>query len=243
MKYFTAQWHRDTITAEMCFQMRKDSKAGAFSEKLFTSLYESQKSWYVKHLKRAAKHLKQPFDPKAAEAEYKANYNENLEYIRANLPAEILDKVADHRVLALGVAEYNVLMEITRFCGTVNRRCELVREEYEASLEALAEQIGWLKINMLGKIANAPIASVSLADGRLTVVTSPEITEIACTLTLCEADANAAEWESLIGTVILYHELADEGNGRYSLSLLCEKQDGSFLEATARMKDIEIEEC
>ena len=243
MKYFTAQWHRDTITAEMCFQMRKDSKAGAFSEKLFTSLYESQKNWYVKHLKRAAKHLKQPFDPKAAEAEYEANYKENLDYIRANLPAEILNKVADHRVLALGVAEYDVLMEITRFCGGVNHRCELVREEYEASLEALAEQIGWLKINMLGKIANAPIASVSLADGRLTVVTSPEITEIACTLTLSDADANLPEWESLIGTVILYHELLDEGNGRYSLSLLCEKEDGSFLEATAHMKDIEIEEC
>lgn len=241
MKYFTQKWYKDTITAEICFQMRKDDRAAKFSEKFYTKLYNSQKAWFVKHLKRVAKHGKVAFDLAAAEAEFEANYQENLDYIRSVLPEEILEKVADVRVLALGVADYDILMTVTRFCGEVNRRCRQVYEDYTEATEAVAEKMGWFKINSLEKLENAPIVSL-LPDGNgnCILITSPEITEISCKLSLLGADIST-EVHAVQGDVIRHYELLLNGEN-YEFSMLLEKPDGNLTEFTATVRDLEIEE-
>ena len=245
MRYFTKEWYNNTIVSEMCFQMRKDRKAATFSEKFFESLYESQKSWYVKHLKRASKHTKTVFDQSAAEAEFVANYKENLAFVKSSLPEEILVKVADVRVLALGIAEYDVLTEITRFCGRVNRQCEQVRQNYEEITEALAEKLGWYPINSLNMLANAPIAFAERSEECFSLKTSPEVTEIACNLTLkAPFHVVSGDEKELVGAMILHFELLPLSAGELPLefSLLCAKENGDLVEFTVQMNDFEIED-
>lgn len=241
MKYFTKEWYNDTILAEVCFQMRSTSQADKFSEKHFKSLYEGQKKWFMRSEKLIAKQNKVKFDAEAAKAAFEANYNENLEFIKANIPADILAKVADVRVLAMGSASYEVFHEITRYCGQVNRRCEAVKEEYDGEVEKLAEKLGWYKINSLNWMLNAPIkAAEGDEDGNFIIKTSSEYTDIACKVTLSGAESVLSP-DELVGAVVLHLEAlpADE---LIEFNLLCTTAGGKSVEFSAKAADIEVEE-
>lgn len=240
MRYFTAEWYRDTVLAEMCFQLRKTQKAVVFSEDFFQKLFKTEKKAYLKHSKRVAKFEKTEFDTSKAERKFEQSYLENLEFVQSNLPQSILSQVKDVRVLALGSADYDTAQEITRFCGQVNRRCEHVCDEYDKQLEKIAENIGWLKINSLNMLIGAPISSIALSDGAITVTTSSEYTGIAARVVL--KNANVAESnENIVGTVIQKHELIYD-DGTLSFGLLCIDECGEPQVFSAKMSDIEIEE-
>ena len=241
MKFFTKEWYHDTLVAQMCFQVRKDFKAATFSEKYFESLYQSQKGWFIKHMKRAAKHSNTVFNAASAEAEFDASYKENLAFV-ASLPQNILDKIADVRILALGNATQDNIIEITRYCGQINRKCEAIVEEYEGEREKAAETLGWYKINSLNKVECAPVAKVELTDGNLKITTSPEVTEIACELVLHGFEAEEDSHLALEGSTLLYTEILTTDDGRFAFSLLCESASGEIFEFNSSCQDLEIEE-
>lgn len=242
MRYFTKEWYHDTILAEMCFQIKKTSRASKYSEVFFQYLYKAQKKWFINNQKHIARFNKVPFDLAAAEADYEANYNENLDFVKNNLPTEILDKVADIRVLSMGSATPEIVDEITRFCGQINRRCEKVTEDYDMHVEKLAESIGWYKINSLNKLANAPIAEMKEENGSFMIHTSPEYTDIACQVVLSGAEV-AERDERLIGATILHFEiLPAEKEGFVELNMLCRTPDDKSALFSATARDIECEE-
>lgn len=243
MRYFTKEWYHDTILAEMCFQLKKTSRASKYSESFFQYLYKSQKKWFINNQKHIAKFNKVSFDLAVAEAEYEANYTENLDFVKSNIPEEILCKVADVRVLAMGSADGEIVDEITRFCGRINRNCEKVVEAYDAEVEKLAESIGWYKINCLNMLANAPIKSAETdADGNFTIETSPEYTEIACKVTLSSPEISEID-ERLVGAQILHFEiLPAQDSGKIELNLLCKTNDDKSVTFSAIASDLECEE-
>ena len=239
MKYFTKEWFDDTILAGMCFQVKKSDKAAEFSEKYYLSLYKDQKKWFIKSEKYIAKHNKVKFDPVAAEAAFEANNRENLDYIKANLPSEILEKVADIRVLALGSASPEVTDAITRFCGGVNRRCEKVAEEYHSEVEKLADKLGWEKINMLEKLSNSAIELCQEESESFAFATSAEYTGVPCRVDLMGAKVIQCD-EGLVGSAVAHYELLPAENGRLVFSALCQKLDGTLLEFSAEMDDLAV---
>lgn len=243
MRYFTKEWYHDTILAEMCFQIKKTSRASRFSESFFQYLYKAQKKWFINNQKHIARFNKTPFDLAAAEATYEANYNENLEFVKANIPSEILEKVADIRVLAMGSADPEITDEITRFCGKINRKCEKVTEEYDEKVEKLAESIGWYKINSLNKLANAEIIEAKAdEDGIFILRTSPEFTDIACKVTLTAAEVSECD-ERLVGATVLHFEiLPAQKDGCIELNLLCSTPDDKSILFSAVASDIDCEE-
>jgi hypothetical protein len=226
----------------MCFQIKRSDRAAQFSEKYFSSLYEAQKKWYVKNEKHIARHTKQAFDAVKAVEDFDANFKENLEFVKANLPEEILERVADLRVLALGCADYDTLQAITRYCGQVNRRCEKVTAEYDTEVERLADKIGWYKINSMNMLANAPVISAKADGDRFIIETSKEYTDYACKLTLFSPEISISD--ELTDAVILHYEVlpATEKDKTVEISLLCRIQDESFSEFSAIAKDFDIEE-
>ncbi len=240
MKYFTKEWFADTILAEMCFQVRKSSKAAKFSEKYYLSLYKEQKKWFIKNEKFIAKHNKVKFDPVAAEAAFEANNAENLDYVKANLPQEILDRVADIRVLALGSAESQIVDDITRFCGRVNARCEATAETYNAEVEKLAENIGWEKINLLERLVGAKIELCeAFGASNFAFATDKEYTDIPCRVDLIDAKIITCD-EGLVGSAVANFEILPQENGCLTFSALCQELDGTLLEFSAEMKDFEV---
>ena len=240
MKYFTKEWFDDTILAGMCFQVKKSDKAAEFSEKYYLSLNKDQKKWFIKSEKYIAKHNKVKFDPVAAEAAFEANNRENLDYIKANLPSEILEKVADIRVLALGSASPEVTDAITRFCGGVNRRCEKVAEEYHSEVEKLADKLGWEKINMLNRLLNSAIELCQADEnGNFTFATSAEYTDVPCRVDLIGAKVITCD-DGLVGSAVANIEILPSENGALVFSALCQKLDGTMIEFSAEAQDIEV---
>ena len=240
MKYFTKEWFDDTVLAGMCFQIRKSAKAEAFSEKYYLSLYKDQKKWFIKNEKYIAKHNKVKFDPAVAEAAFEANNQENLDYIKANLPSEILNKVADIRVLALGSASAEVTDAITRFCGNVNYRCEKVAEEYHSEVEKLADKLGWDKINLLDHLLNSAVELCQADEnGNFAFATSAEYTGVPCRVDLIGARVTKCD-EGLIGSAVANVEILPSESGALIFSALCQKLDGTMIEFSAEMQDIEV---
>ena len=239
MKYFTKEWFDDTILAAMCFQVRKTAKASKFSEKYYLSLYKDQKKWFVKNEKFIAKHNKVKFDLAAAEAAFEANYNENLEYVKANLPENILARVADVRVLALGSAESDIVDDITRFCGQVNARCERLADTYKEELATLGESLGWEKLNTCTNLLNSAIELCEWNGNNFAFATSAEYTDVPCRVDLIDAKVNVCD-EGLVGSAVAAFELLPAENGGFTFSALCQKLDGTLIEFSAEAQGLEV---
>lgn len=236
MKYFTKDWYRDSLASDICFQLKSSAKAAKFSEKYFSSLYSDQEKWSLRQSKRMNRAT---FNAETAREEFKKNYEENLAFVKASIPEDILKKAPDVRLLALGVADSDTLQSIALHCGRLARRCEKVQNDYDERLESLAEEIGWLKINTLNLIIGAPVVS-ALRDGEHYVIeTSADNTDIACRLQLSNADVTSSD--DIIGAIILQLEILREGDN-LEINLLCEEKNGGLCEFSATVSDLENEE-
>lgn len=71
-----------------------------------------------------------PFDPEQAKANFEKTFSVSLNTFKENLPDDILQKVADIRVLALGIASQEVKQEITRYCKQNEKRFASARKDY-----------------------------------------------------------------------------------------------------------------
>ncbi len=243
MKYFTPEFHNDSVLSEMCFQVRKTQKAAVFSEKFYDKLYILEKKAYLKHCKRAAKFEHRRYDEAAASKEFDANYEENLEYVKANLPNELLSRVADIRVLALGSVTYEMADELTRFCGRIDKRCKKTEDDYDSELEKVAQITGWYTVNFLNYLLGAQISDINEKNGDIEITTSPEYTGTAVKMILHGAQMLKAD-DNLVGSAILRHELtlSADSDKRFDFSLLCSSEDSSLCSLSLRANDIEVSE-
>lgn len=241
MRYFTKEWYNDTVVAEMCFQLRKTQKADTFSEKFYQKLYATEKKAYIKYSKRTAKFERRKFDIAASGAEFDSNYEENLMFVKANLPQEILADIKDIRVLALGSVTYEVADRITRFCGQINNRCEATKRRYDEATDEVAERMGGSIPALFGELAGAPISSVCIEDGIATVTTSPEYTGTALKVTLGGAKLVETD-DGIHKTMIHKYELLPCANDGIEFSLLTVGDDSSLRTLTFTANSVDIEE-
>ena len=232
MKFFTEEWYHNTLISQMCFSIRKSGRASTLSDKFFEKLYKSEMTFYVKHLKRAAKFNRTSFDKAAAEAEFEQNYKDNLEFVKT-LPEEIINNIADIRVFALGTVSYEMADALTRYCGKLNRSCQEIQEKYDDSLEEIAGIIGWTPINMLNMISDEKITCVEQAGGVL------EISTDNCVLKLTDATADRKLEDA---TVIAFELGRDGDSSKFYLGLLCESSDGTLFDETIPFSAIEVAE-
>ena len=231
MKFFTQEWYHNTLVSNMCFSLRKSNRAIEASDKFFEKLYKSEMAWYVKHLKRAAKFNRTPFDKTAAEAEFEKNYQDNLEFVKT-LPDEITAKIADMRVFALGTVSYDMADELTRYCGRLNRECEAIQNKYDSSLEDIAERLGWEPINMLNGISDSETKAVCECDGRAVNVTGDRRITLEGGIT----------GNDLVGASVIAFEISENDENGLYLGLLCESSDGSLFDKIIPFSSIEVEE-
>ena len=231
MKFFTQQWYHNTLISQMCFSLRKSNRAVEASNKFFEKLYKSEMAWYVKHLKRAAKFSRTSFDKTVAEAEFEKNYKDNLEFVKT-LPEEIISKIADIRVFALGTVSYEMADELTRYCGKLNRECETIQTKYDDSIEDIAEKLGWEPINMLNGISDSEIKAVEECDGKAVIVTDERKITLDGGIT----------GNDLVGASVIAFEISENDENGLYLGLLCESLDGSLFDKIIPFSSIEVEE-
>jgi len=240
MKYFTKEWYNDTLIADMCFQLRKNESASVFSEKFFQRLYAVEERAYLRYSKRSAKAVRSPFDKEAAAREFAENYKENLAFVKANLPEDILNDVKDVRVLALGTATNDVAMRITRFCGKKNRLCEAAERNYNNASEEADEKIGGAVAACLISLTGATVSSVETDRENATLIFHPAQSAETKKLTLKNAILTDGEDGSLSGAAIIKYELLMAETGGFEFSILALGKDSELLTTSYLLGGIEI---
>lgn len=240
MRYFTKQWYIDSLISEMCFQLRKTEKAGEYSDKFFEKLYAVEEKAYLRFQKRSSKASHLSFNEKTARAEFESNYKDNLEFVKANLPEDILSDVKDIRVLALGSATHEIAMRITRFCGKKNRLCESAERKYNDESEEADEKLGGLVTKTLFELVGAPISLFSgCGDGNATLTTSHERTGTAIKISFKNAQIVECD-EGIMGTTVLKYEILT-CDGGYEFSVLSIGEGLDLYTATVISDTIDVE--
>ena len=103
MKYMTKQWYMDMQRETLLpYDLQADACAEQFSEKIFRKLYAQKKAEFLAERLELAPYLGKTFDPKVETRRFAQNYVDKKRRLLSDLPQEILNKVADVRVLALG---------------------------------------------------------------------------------------------------------------------------------------------
>ncbi len=94
-------------------------------EEMRTEYYERREV-----AKKAFEEMHRVFDPASEKRKFRRGWKYNIGIYNANLPREILDMVADVRVLALGVASEKVKKAITDFCNDNERSVKKTMSDY-----------------------------------------------------------------------------------------------------------------
>ncbi len=241
MRFFTKEWYNDTLIADMCFQLRKNESASVFSERFFERLYAVEERAYIKYYKRNAKATRTNFSKDDAAREFASNYKENLEFVKANLPEDILADVKDIRVLALGTATHDIAMRITRFCGKKNRLCENAERNYNNASEEADERVGGAVVRRLLSLIGAQIISLDAADDGDVSLTFASV-ETGKSEKLILKDAVLTESDGDVsGSVIVKYELLTTEDEGFEFSLLLLSDSSSLLTVTYKAASIETE--
>ena len=237
MRYFTKEWYNDTLVADMCFQLRKNESASVYSDKFFERLYAVEERAYAKYCKRQARAARVGFDKDAAAREFAENYKENLAFVKANLPEDILADVKDIRVLALGTATNDIAIRITRFCGKKNRLCEAAEREYNNASEEADEKVGGAVAQRLLSLTGAEIISIENNGENAIFSFRPAESEQTLSITLQNATLTESDG-SPVGSAVIKYELLTQGENGYEFSLLTLTKDSSLLTVSYSAKGI-----
>lgn len=115
MKYMTKQWYMDMQRETLLpYDLQVDACAKQFSEKDFRKLYAQKKAEWLAMRAELMEDWGEPFNSKEEAMWFAQNYRKKTRRLLSDLPQEILNKVADIRVLALGYCTecvYNLCQE------------------------------------------------------------------------------------------------------------------------------------
>ncbi len=242
MRYFTKEWYKDSLVADMCFQLRKTERAAVFSDAFFERLYAVEERAYLKFSKRAAKAYNVPFDKDEARAEFASNYKENLEFVKENLPDDILCDIKDMRVLALGSATHDLAMRITRFCGMKNMLCESIERSYDNESEAADEALG-KRASVFVSLNGSTVTALSRSnDGDVSLSFSNPATENEISFSLINACLTDGDLNISDMTVVRHEILISPDNSGFEFSMLLMAKDASLHTISYTLSDISADQ-
>ena len=104
MKYFTREWYNAMQKTYMYFVLKISKNAENFSEKYYKYLYEQEENKWIKFQEEVSTIKGDNFDLIQEKKYFNQIHNDNIKQLKSQLPTEILDEVADIRVLALNRA-------------------------------------------------------------------------------------------------------------------------------------------
>lgn len=115
MKLLTKAWYQTMQDSGLGVQLRADERAATFSEELFRELWEEKLSDWLEFRREFCTDFGEAYD-KAGECRgFEESYQRELEVLRTRTPEKILQKVADIRLMALGVCTEEVFGEMKAY--------------------------------------------------------------------------------------------------------------------------------
>lgn len=133
MKYFTKEWYAACGAVGYHLDMQVSKHAETFSEEYYHDLFLRRRRTFVKEAKEEAEKWNDSFDKAdkaAAEAEFQTFHENTVKAMERKLPKEILEQVADIRVLALNIATKEVRQQLKEFCEKNEKQLKAVQKAY-----------------------------------------------------------------------------------------------------------------
>ena len=122
MRFLTKEWYQTMTDGGLGVQLVADDRAAVFSEELYQQVRaEKLKEW----LADLREYLEEAYDEAAERQHFAEFHSQELEEFQTRTPAEILSKVADIRVLALGLCTEEVYRDFEDYWA----RCKTQTEE------------------------------------------------------------------------------------------------------------------
>ncbi len=242
MKYFDIEYVKTKNLSEFCFTLTKSSAAARFSEEYYGSLYRKCLKEYQNETKRICRFLKKPYDKELSASEFTLSNTENLEYVKQNLPKDILDSVADVRVLALGAASPEVFDKITSFCGKLYRKCRETENLYESELEKVKNKFGAEKTDTLLKYLFAtPKDAYTEGNSLIITVDSDNTSDVLNKRIILDSPADIMGIDYVGQTVCQVELLPEENDSMHLNCLFYQPKDGIYTEFSVSAKNFSFE--
>jgi len=148
MKYMTKEWYQTMQKTSFHLLLHVTKQAEQFSEGFYRALYEAKENEMVRLWEEVSKiQLEEPLphdpetcDPDATRRTFKKNHRANVKYLKDTLPENILQQVADIRVLALNCASAAVKRDITAWCKQNEKAANQTARGYEKHYNAMLEK-------------------------------------------------------------------------------------------------------
>ena len=122
MKYMTKDWYETMQKTYLHLLLKVTKKAEVYSEDYFKELYKREEKKMLKI---------QTFDSERERKNFRQAFRNNIKVLKEKLPEEIIDKVADIRVLALNYASAEVKKDITSFCKQNEKNVRSASDAYQ----------------------------------------------------------------------------------------------------------------
>ena len=207
--------------------------------------YEAARTEYMEKRREALDDWQpEPWDEDAERADFEQAYQLEMQHLSKTLPPEILNKVADIRVLALGMAAPDVKRDILALCAANERREEEWLRELQAHHGRLCEKYPGSFIERL-YMHDAVFAGMRWQGGNLVLdmdgsgclrETGSRAVFLDCEILKMQQDLIGSEW--------LYQEVHEAG-GRFVVHVLTFNwnREGAqkYDELTLRASDAELE--
>lgn len=114
MKYLTKEWFLTSQNTTLHESLIPSEEAAVFSEEYFKRLYRDSEQKYIDMERRI--YGADAVDVEGEMLKFQDRYQYELDHLKYRYPSEILEKVADLRVLALEHATPNIIAKIKNYC-------------------------------------------------------------------------------------------------------------------------------
>ena len=122
----TKEWYHTMTDGSLGIQLRADDRAAVFSEGLYQQIRaEKLKEW----LADQRENLEEAYDEAAERQSFAELHSRELEEFQTRTPAKILSKVADIRVLALGLCTEEVYRDFEEYQALCKKQTVKTMEE------------------------------------------------------------------------------------------------------------------
>ena len=126
MRFLTKEWYQTMTDGSLGVQLRADDRAAVFSEELYQQVRaEKLKEW----LADLREYLEEAYDEAAERQRFAEFHSQELEEFQTRTPAQILAKVADIRVLALGLCTEEVYRDFEEYRALCEKQTVKTMEE------------------------------------------------------------------------------------------------------------------
>ncbi len=233
MKFLTKEWSQQMSKKGFLLSSPQvNPQAAAFSEPFYQELYQESQKKHLDLMRKVAALRREPFQAEREAEQFRQTHQRRVEELRRFLPQEILDQVADVRVLALDVSTQEVKGENRQQAEQVFQACLDWRKQVRPQVGAQLQDRFSFHDSRVTKVERAPDRlTLFLEDGGYSPVSrvdflSPHILE---------------EDEGLEGAVWLYEEIHPAQGGNEYHALLW-REDDQLLYFTVFAKDLRMYE-